>query len=97
MIVEPNGRGSRQAVAWSSGHVQQTLVATTLGLPVRNHAAEASWPTEDGMAMGSPRRPPIRLTIVSDFELVVAGVEAMLSAHSDRLLARSVMAPISAR
>jgi DNA-binding CsgD family transcriptional regulator len=33
-----------------------------------------------------PRRRPIRLAIVSDFELVVAGVEGMLSAHRDRVV-----------
>jgi NarL family two-component system response regulator LiaR len=32
------------------------------------------------------RRRPVRLAIVSDFELVVAGVEAMLAAHRDRVV-----------
>lgn len=39
-----------------------------------------------GIARGSPRRRPIRLAIVSDSELVVAVVETMLSAHSDRVV-----------
>lgn len=36
--------------------------------------------------MGSTRRRPIRLAIVSNFELVVGGVEAMLSPHRDRVV-----------
>lgn len=50
-------------------------------------------PTEDGMGMGSARRSPVRLAIVSDFELVVAGVAAMLAAHRDRV----VVVELSAR
>jgi len=36
--------------------------------------------------MSSARRMPVRLAIVSDFELVVAGVEAMLAPHRDRVV-----------
>ena len=38
------------------------------------------------MVMGFPRPRPVRLAIVSDFELVVAGVEGMLAAHLDRVV-----------
>ena len=34
----------------------------------------------------SPKRGPVRLAIVSDFDLVVAGVERMLAPHSDRVV-----------
>lgn len=36
--------------------------------------------------MSSTRRMPVRLAIVSDFELVVAGVEAILAPHRYRVV-----------
>jgi DNA-binding NarL/FixJ family response regulator len=50
---------------------------------------------EDWMVMGSPRGRPVRLAVVSDFELVVAGVEAMLSAHRDRVVVVELAAQVS--
>jgi len=47
------------------------------------------------MLMASPRREPVRLAVVSDFELVVAGVEAMLSAHGDRVVVVDLPAQVS--
>ena len=47
------------------------------------------------MVMDSPKRRPVRLAVVSDFELVVAGVEAMLSVHSDRVVVVDLPARVS--
>ena len=45
--------------------------------------------------MGSPERGPVRLAIVSDFELVIAGVKGMLSAHGDRVVVVPLPAQVS--
>ncbi|HET6918485.1 MAG TPA: response regulator transcription factor, partial [Jiangellaceae bacterium] len=45
--------------------------------------------------MGSARHGPVRLAVVSDFELVVAGVEAMLAAHGDRVVVVELAAQVS--
>lgn len=47
------------------------------------------------MVMGSARHGPVRLAVVSDFELVVAGVEAMLAAHGDRVVVVELAAQVS--
>lgn len=79
-----------------------TVTTTRGGQNGRRRVPDGPVRAVDATAVRTPdrgrildRREPVRLAIVSDFELVVAGVEGMLAAHRDRVVVVRLSAPWS--